>query len=79
MINVYFLYANRVQFWNGVSSSGALNSPNIILDGGLNLTLFLREVWGTYPRQDPQECFFSHWIEKNNLIDLEPLKLTQTW
>jgi hypothetical protein len=25
------------------------------------------------------EVFFTHWIEENHLIDLEPPKLSQTW
>jgi hypothetical protein len=32
-----------------------------------------------HPQRGPLKDFFSHWIEGNRLVDLEPLKLSQTW
>jgi len=79
IINLYGPYENKINFWNGVTNLGVLNSHNIILGGDLNFTLSLKEVWGAHLHQDPHESFFSHWIEKNHLIDLAPQKNSQTW
>jgi hypothetical protein len=48
----------------------------MVLGGDLNFTLSLREVWGSRPRQDPQEVFFTNSIEKHKLTWF---KISQTW
>jgi len=52
---------------------------DIILGGELNFTPSLKEVLGIIPLQELQENYFSHWMEKHQLIDLAPKKLSQTW
>jgi hypothetical protein len=74
LINVYGPYVDRIPFWEGLGRSGVLEAPNIILGGDLNFTISMHEVWRPHPRQDSQESFFVNWIEKNKLIDLEPLE-----
>jgi hypothetical protein len=53
---------------------------NVIVGGdNLNFTTSIQEVWGDYPRRDAQEGFVVQWIVKNQLVDLDPTKLSQTW
>jgi len=40
--------------------------------------LSIVEVWGQNPHQDPLESYFSKWMEKHNLIDLAPKKISHT-
>jgi hypothetical protein len=57
-VNIYGPYANRIPFWEELSSAGALSRPFSIIGGDLNFTLSLREVWGSNPKIDGQVRFF---------------------
>ena len=48
------------------------------MGGDLNLTLSLREVWGTHPRQDPLSDFFNFCFKSHNLVEVELTKLVPT-
>jgi hypothetical protein len=78
LVYVYVPYADKFPFWEGVSALGILPSSSIILGGDLNFNLLVKEVLGAHPRRDPLEFVFSHWIERNHLVDLKPPKLSQT-
>jgi hypothetical protein len=71
-MNLYGTYTDRIPFWNDLSNNKIHELRNLILGGDLNFTLSLEEVWGVRPRYDPQEGFFSHYIELNQLIYLMP-------
>jgi hypothetical protein len=79
VINLYGPYAEQPSFWEGLISSSLMGGSNLIVGGDLNFMLSLREFWGESPHKDPQELFFSNWICKNCMVDLEPLKLSHTW
>jgi hypothetical protein len=79
LVNLYGLYADRVLFWENLCDYDILYLQNFIIGGDLNFTSSIQEVWGAHPRRDAQEFFLVQWIEKNQLVDLEPVKLSQTW
>lgn len=49
LVNVYGPYVDEYQFREGLSGSGFLSSSNIILEGDLNFTVSIREVYGAHP------------------------------
>ena len=56
-----------------------LEPRNMILGGDLNLTLSKKENWGTLVFHDGLSTFFARLFESNELVHIQPLKLTPTW
>ena len=55
-----------------------MDKEKVILDGDLNLTLTMGEVWGENSRKDALGNFFLDFFEKRKLVDVVPLKLEPT-
>jgi exonuclease III len=79
LINCYGPYADRVGFWEDLKRIGIFNEENLILGGDLNFTTSSREVWGAKARVDPLQLFFSHLVQNEGLVDVEPIKILLTW
>jgi hypothetical protein len=60
VLKFYGPYTDRLPFWESLGRSDLLKESNMVLGRDLNFTLSLREVWGSRPRQDPQEVFFTN-------------------
>lgn len=58
---------------------GLWSDPIVIIRGDLNLTPFEREIWGSKIKSDPLAPFFRHILDKNKLVDVEPLPSLPTW
>jgi len=56
-----------------------LKGDDVILGGDLNLTLNEREIWGEVARKDTLANFLCHFLEDNNVLDVEHGKLVTTW
>jgi len=50
-----------------------------VLGGDLNFTTSCREVWGTHAREHSLHHFFSQMIQREGLVDVEPIQLLPTW
>jgi hypothetical protein len=61
-INLYGSYVDRRPLWESLGDFGVFDFDFILLGGDLNLTLSLREVWGSHLNQDPLDAFFNHLI-----------------
>jgi hypothetical protein len=72
VINIYDPYSDRIPFWENLKNEGLFNDPLTVIDGDLNFTLSLREVWGPHPKEDRQQGFFLSFLESVNLMDVEP-------
>jgi hypothetical protein len=46
ILNVYGPYLDRITYWEQLAVSEALSDPLLLINGDLNVTLSLREVWG---------------------------------
>jgi hypothetical protein len=66
-------------FWEQVESNGLLAWENLILDGDLNFTTNIDEVWGVDAHPDPLTGFFRDLFHKNRMVDVKPLELVPTW
>jgi hypothetical protein len=66
-------------FWEQVESNGLLAWENLILDGDLNFTTNIDEVWGVDAHPDPLAGFFRDLFQKNRMVDVKPLELVPTW
>lgn len=55
---VYNPYFDKQLFWDGLLSFGILNDPSLILEGDLNLTVLVNEVWGQRAKSNPLAIFF---------------------
>ena len=57
-LNVYGPFYDKKVYWEKLKLEGALNQPNIIIGGDLNLTISAGEYWGENARQDSLASFF---------------------
>ena len=78
ILNIYGPFYDRKLFSKKVVDSGALDLPNVIIGGDLNLTLSTNEIWGKNMRVDALGPFFSYIFEQKGLIDMAPTKLFPT-
>ena len=53
-------YNDRKEFWERVEEFGALDLPDVIIGGDLNLTLSTNEIWGKNMRGDAIGHSFRH-------------------
>ena len=79
ILNVYGPFYDKKTFWDRLAGFGALDIPNLILGGDLNLTLNNNESWGKNARPDALAPFFTHLFKQKSLIDLAPIKHMPTW
>ena len=77
-INVYGPFYDRRKYWETLSSDGAYEHANLILEGDPNLTLTAGEVWGKNACSDTLANFVSTLFEQNKLIDLQSIQLEPT-
>jgi len=56
-----------------------VNKDDIIIGGHLNFTLKRCEVWGEISKEDILDDNLLQKLDKVNLSDMEPLKITPTW
>ena len=52
ILNIYGSFYDRKTFWERLEGSGAMDLPDLILGGNLNLTLTNNEVWGKIVSSD---------------------------
>ena len=78
-LNMYGPFYDRRKYWETLSSDGACEHANLILEGDPNLTLIAGEVWGKNARLDTLANFVSTLFEQNKLIDLRLIRLEATW
>jgi hypothetical protein len=62
-----------------LEDSGFLRHNDLILVGDLNLTTSLAEVWGKSTQLDSLTGFFKSLFQKNDLVDVAPVKKVSTW
>lgn len=79
VINIYGPYADRISFWEELKSVDIFSDPLCVIEGDVNFTLSLRQVWGSNPREEQQRGLFLSFIEEAKLVDIEPVKLSPTW
>ena len=79
LVNVYGPYTNRKVFWDIMDDSGLLMNHVLILVSDLNFMLSLKEFWLAIPHQDPLRDYFINLFDKNNIVDINPVKLIPTW
>ena len=58
IINMYAPYKDRDCFSTSLSDSGLLSVENLILEGDLNFTMSLAEIWGHRAKLDLMVDFF---------------------
>jgi hypothetical protein len=79
LLNVYGPCSEKLLFWTQLSKSGLLSLPNLILGGDLNITLSAQEHWGGSFLPGPAEASYKEIFDTNNLIDVQPIRLSPTW
>jgi hypothetical protein len=52
---------------------------NLIIGGDLNFTIRNEHIWGSLACEDKLAHFFTNKFERNDLIDVEPIKICPTW
>lgn len=57
----------------------ALELPNLISGGNLNLTLFGHDIWGGISRMDSLSPLFINKFEVSHVVDIELVPLKPTW
>ena len=75
MINLYGPYHDMVNFWDIFFNSRILDNDNIILGGGLNITLGDAKIWGPTTRKDVIAEYFLRRFEENHLYDIIHVKI----
>jgi hypothetical protein len=78
MLNCYGPYKDRDIFWQWSKESGCLANDSIIIEGDLNLTLSIEEIWGERAILDPLADFFSVVFASADLVDIFPSPLSPT-
>jgi hypothetical protein len=79
VVNIYGPYSDRKSFWEDLVSTSVFCDPLLVAEHDLNFTLSLREVWGVHPMEEKKSDFFLCFLEKERLVDIEPVKLSPTW
>lgn len=70
LVNCYGPYQDHKIFWNKISCSGLLNTPNVIFVGDLNVMVSTLEILVLSTQIDPFSNFISHIILEANLFDM---------
>ena len=79
ILNIYAPYSRRLEFWESIFSSVLLDDRSLIVDGDLNLTLSMDEVWGAGRTKDPSVDFFKAKMEEHKLVDIVRNFFSPTW
>ena len=56
-----------------------MSYESLIIGGDLNFSIGATKVWGESAREDTLTHYFSSILSENDLIDIEPVKLRNTW
>lgn len=64
ILNIYGPYVDRNPFWDSLDDFISLKK-NFLIVNDLNMTLSLKEVLVSLPRQDYLRDYFSHFSKKN--------------
>jgi hypothetical protein len=75
--NIYELYDNKIDFWEGWLTNYLFRRENVIPSGDLKFTTNMVDIWGSTARVDPSENFSLNKVDKI-LVDLDPIKLVPT-
>ena len=79
VLNVYGPYIDREHFWAMALRGGLLSTPNLVLGGDLNITLYASEIWGKKASSNPLSHYFLSLFDSVGLVDLAPQETGPTW
>ena len=79
LANIYGPYIDREVFWNNLMDLDCLKCEKLILEGDLNFSLGLSEIWGIRARLDPLSDFFTKSLEDFGLVDVAPSVMFPSW
>lgn len=79
LVNIYGPYVDRQCYWESLEKCSWFSDQEVVLGGGLNLSIGATEVWGPRTSPDPMTNYFTHLLDLHGLLDLELVKLQSTW
>lgn len=79
LINIYGPCHNRMGYWNNLMSTSLLNYDKMIIGGDLNFSFGHIEPWGTRAQTDPLMEYFEHFMDNNNLMNIDSSNIQPTW
>jgi hypothetical protein len=78
MLNIYGLYANRVDYWENIFKPSFMKQGNVIM-GGSQFYIGRDVIWDPLAQEDPLYDLFLLRMEAFGNYDTKPTKLRLTY